>query len=158
MRVVKYTELDIPIEVAFELRRRPSMLRFEAWPLVRFATKLPARWTVGDTVNLRSCRRNRSGQWGKAHNYYVTFTKIDPINHVMVTKEHGGPVWSWQHTISFMETEDGGCILIDTIEIHAWPVTAAVCRFAGMYYLHRQARLCAFADRWRRRMVRKQRK
>lgn len=96
----------------------------------------------GRKIELRLKVANRIPVW----HHTIEITTVDESRRLIQTHEHGGPVKSWNHTISVVE-EGAGSRYRDSVAIDAWPVTPVVWSFARGLYAYRQMRWRALAPR-----------
>jgi hypothetical protein len=63
----------------------------------------------------------------------------------IASREHGGPVKQWNHTLTFEPTSPSTCRYTDSVEVRAGVATPLVALFAHLIYRYRQARWRALA-------------
>ncbi len=64
----------------------------------------------------------------------------------IVSREHGGPLKTWEHRLTFTPTSRSSCRYTDTIKIRAGIGTPLAVLFAHAIYRYRQARWRALAQ------------
>lgn len=72
--------------------------------------------------------------------YRIEFLKIEPVQMEMQTKENGGLITQWDHTMKVLALDDDQARYTDTIEIQAGWATAIVCLWAYGLYHYRHIR------------------
>jgi len=73
----------------------------------------------------------------------ILLAEVDGDTRTMRSREHGGVLRAWNHTLHVEPLGDGRSRYTDTVEIDAGPLTTAVARLAVGIFRYRQAR-------WRR--------
>ncbi|HET6507289.1 MAG TPA: hypothetical protein VFG42_10910 [Baekduia sp.] len=139
--VRRTTPLPIGAETAFGLALKPATFAYVA----RGVLRVPALATVdGDFSAPGAQARGRLWWLGvlPTWTHHLRVVAIEPGREVR-TAEHGGPVRTWNHRLTFTPTSPAGCEYTDEIEIDAGPLTPLVAVFARTFFALRQAR-------WRR--------
>lgn len=70
----------------------------------------------------------------------IHLVEIDRVTRSLRTREHGGLLRTWNHTLHVEPVSDRACRYSDTVDIDAGPLTAVVARFAVLIYRYRQRR------------------
>ncbi|WP_344451232.1 hypothetical protein [Actinocorallia aurantiaca] len=65
---------------------------------------------------------------------------LDEAARSMRTREHGGPVRTWNHTLRVEPLSEDSCRYSDTVDIDAGRLTPLVTAFAEVFYGHRHRR------------------
>jgi hypothetical protein len=73
----------------------------------------------------------------------ILLAEVDSDTRTMRSREHGGALRAWNHTLHVEPLGDGRSRYTDTVDIDAGPLTGVVARAAVGIYRYRQAR-------WRR--------
>ena len=102
--------------------------------------------------------RNRSTEWREGETVtgwvflfgFVPFSRhvlhiflIDDVSRTLVSRERGGLLKKWDHTITVVAADSSSCVYRDRVEIDAGVFTAPVVLYAKWFYRMRQRR-------WRR--------
>lgn len=75
-----------------------------------------------------------------AYRHTLEIADVDEATHTIRTKEHGGIVRAWNHTLHVEPNDDGTCRYRDTIDIDAGPATPIVAAIATGIFAYRQRR------------------
>jgi hypothetical protein len=70
----------------------------------------------------------------------IHLVKVDPANRTMQSREHGGMLRQWNHTLHVEPISPRTCRYRDTVEIDAGPLTPIVARASIWIYRYRQRR------------------
>lgn len=136
MAIVVSTDLPIPAERACQLARKAEVLNHVLWPWLRAVpvTPLPDPVREGDEVVVRLYFLRRLPGW--TH----TIRAECLTAHEILSVEHGGPVKTWRHRLTFEPTSPDACRYTDSVEVRAGLATPLVVLFAHLIYRYRQAR------------------
>ncbi|HEX2089952.1 MAG TPA: hypothetical protein VHI54_08530 [Actinomycetota bacterium] len=77
------------------------------------------------------------------HRHHATLESIDHDEMTMKSREHGGVIRSWRHTLRVEPLDNARCRYHDVVEIDAGDLTPLVAAFARLLYRYRHRR-------WRR--------
>lgn len=133
------TALPISADAACALAKKAAMIEHVLWPWVRMAPDEPLPESVGPDDEIAT----RLWLFGVLPGWTHTLRVVRIDAHELATRERGGPVSAWNHTLSFVPAPGGGCHYTDRIEIAAGPLTPLVVLIARVLFRYRQAR-------WRR--------
>ncbi|HXN38364.1 MAG TPA: hypothetical protein VN892_10025 [Solirubrobacteraceae bacterium] len=141
MTISVSTELPIAAERACELAQKPAMLSHVLWPWMRLIATAPLPETIaqGDEIVVRLCLFGVMPAW----RHTVLVAALSPQE--IVSREHGGPITTWDHRLSFQPTSAASCRYTDAVEIRAGLLTPFVTLYAHFIYRYRQARWRALA-------------
>jgi hypothetical protein len=136
MNVTVSTELSIPAERAYELAQRTATVQHVLWPWfsVTPATVVPETIVEGAHISLDLRLLGVAPVW--RHEIYIHRLTPEEI----VSHEHGGPVTTWNHRLTFVPTSPVACRYTDAVEIRAGLLTPVVALVAALIYRYRQAR------------------
>lgn len=147
MRMTLTTELDCAIDMAWAQVRRPALLKYIAWPLIRFTYRdpktLPDTWSTG---------RYRVGMWSfgvlplGGQWVGIEFPEGEAITDgraVLRDNGAGTLITTWDHWIFLEDLGNGRTRYTDRVDVRAGLMTPAIWLFARIFYGHRQRR-------WRR--------
>jgi hypothetical protein len=138
--VRRTTALPISAEAAFALAQRPTTFAY----VVRGVLRVPALASVPDGFTRPGAEAAGRMWWLgviPSWTHHLRLVAIAPGE--ILTAEHGGPIRTWNHRLSFVATSATTCDYTDEITIDAGILTPAVRRFATALFALRQAR-------WRR--------
>jgi hypothetical protein len=141
MIVTVTTELPIAAERACQLAQRPALLSHVLWPWVTVATGTPLPEAVAEGEEISIGLRFLGFLPGWTHTLRIERLGSREI----VSREHGGPVTTWDHKLTFEPTSPTSCRYTDAVEVRAGPATPVVALFAHLIYRYRQARWRALA-------------
>lgn len=77
----------------------------------------------------------------------IHVVEVDPSTRTLRSREHGGFLRAWNHTLHVEPTGDGTCRYSDTVDIDAGPLTGLVALAATGIYRYRQRRWHRLAHR-----------
>jgi hypothetical protein len=77
----------------------------------------------------------------------IQVARVDPATRTIATREGGGVIRRWNHTLHVEPSPEGGCRYVDVIEVEAGPLTPAAAAVAGIIFRYRQRRLRKLARR-----------
>ncbi len=141
MTVIVRTDLPIAAEHACELARKPALLNHVLWPwwTVRPLTPLPEQVAEGDEIVVRL----RFLGFVRGWKHTIRVERLAPQE--IVSREHGGPVNTWNHRLTFEPTAPSACRYTDAVEVRAGLATPVAVLCAHLIYRYRQARWRALA-------------
>lgn len=99
----------------------------------------PDAFVEGAEIETRLVLFNLLPLW--KHNLRIV--RVDPEQRLVVSREGGGPVHTWNHRIEITPLDEQRCRYLDEVDIKAGILTPFVWLFAHTFYRYRQAR-------WRR--------
>lgn len=138
MKAVISTILPTPAQAAWDLAVKPSTLVYVAKGVLAFqgAAAFPVRWIADRTIATRLLFFGILPGW--KHSLHIE--SIDDSARTIRSRESGGPVTKWDHTIIIEPATAGSSIYTDSIDIQAGLLTFPVWCFAQIFYRHRQRR------------------
>lgn len=133
-----HTELPTTADAVWQAMQHPVSLLY----VTRGLIGLPA--LAGRTAPIRAGEAGTS--WVlllhviplSRHTIHVT--EVDHDTRTLRSREHGGPIRTWNHTLHVAPAGDGRCRYSDTVDIDAGPLTGLVARLAVGLYRYRQRR------------------
>jgi hypothetical protein len=125
----------------WETLKQVDTLRYVTRGLLGFRPLGPVQETLrgGETVRVRLLFFHVIPAW--AHEIHVV--SVDEQARRIETREHGGGVKTWNHTLTVEAAGAGQSRYTDRIEIDAGATTRLVWAYANLFYRYRQWR-------WRR--------
>lgn len=126
--------LNAPLSDCWELLKKTATLSTVTNGMMTYdgAADLPEEWTVGVTTNLKP------RLWDNPQgDHFVTVMEVDELRKRIVTKEHGGAITTWNHTMELQRIGPHLCRYTDTIEIKAGWQTVFIWLFALYFYRYR---------------------
>jgi ligand-binding SRPBCC domain-containing protein len=110
-KVTLTTELPIPAETACALAAKPEFLRYVLWPVVqmRFGS-FPDLVEVGAGGSARLWFFGIIPGWM----HHLTVKALGATE--IYTNEHGGPVRTWNHRLTFSPVDENRCRYTDEVE------------------------------------------
>src|ERR1700716_1041428 len=95
-KVALTTELPISAETAAALARKPELMKYVLSPVLRIY-----RLDVPDRLEVGAHGSGRRGWYGvsPAWTHHITIEQLDATE--IYTNEHGGPVHTWNHRLTF---------------------------------------------------------
>jgi ligand-binding SRPBCC domain-containing protein len=105
------TELPISAETAAELARKPQMMQFVLGPFLQTPRlTVPERLEVGTRGSARLWWFGIIPSW----THHLVIVKLGAAE--IETREHGGPVHTWNHRLTFAPIGENRCLYTDEIE------------------------------------------
>jgi len=96
---------------AAALARKPEMMAYVLSPVLRiYHLEVPDNIEVGTQGSARFWLFGVIPAW----THHLTVIQLDPTE--IYTHEHGGPVHTWNHRLTFEPVDDQRCRYIDEIE------------------------------------------
>lgn len=134
--VIERTDLDAPADLVWSALSSPAAFVLVANGMIRFPAAERARgpWRDGDVVEGWTFLFGAL-PWARHH---LRVHAIDATSRSRESREHGGLVRRWDHTIVVTPLGERRCRYEDRIEIDAGPLTPAVAAFARVFYRYRQ--------------------
>lgn len=141
MRCFIQTNLEASTEAVWSAVKRPATLLHVTRGFLGFSgiEHFPLEWREGMSIPSRFRFFHFLPAWWK---HTLTVKRIDDVQKVIISNEHGGVIHTWNHTIRVTPATSGS-IYSDEIEIHAGLLTVFIWLYANIFYRYRQAR-------WRR--------
>jgi hypothetical protein len=130
------TELPIAAEEACRLAQKPALLSYVLWPWVSMTPDAPLPDSIGAGDELHARLRFLGVLPGWTHTLRIERLGAREI----ASREHGGPVKTWNHTLTFDPIAEHACRYTDHVEVRAGLLTPLVGLFAALVYRYRQAR------------------
>lgn len=110
-KVTLTTELSIPAEAAAALACKPEVMAYVLSPVLRiYRLAVPDRIEVGTQGSARFWLFGVIPAW----THHLTVKQLGPTE--IYTHEHGGPVHTWNHRLTFEPIDDKHCRYTDEIE------------------------------------------
>ncbi len=130
--------LPAPAEKVWRLLKRSDTLLYVTEGKTTFEHHLfPEQWERGVVEQVRV----RSSGLPFAFGYEILFTEIDDANMVMKTREKGGPIAQWSHTMRVEPLSQNSCLYTDELDIIGrFFLTRMVVADAVRYYEYRHKR------------------
>lgn len=129
------TELPISAETAAGLARKPELMRYLLSPVLRmYRFDAPERIEVGTQASARLWWFGVIPSWI----HHLTVWQLDPLQ--IYTHEHGGPVRTWNHRLTFEPIDDDRCRYTDAIETDDGWRGAPTRIFIRLMFRHRHRR------------------
>lgn len=139
-KVTLTTELPIPAEMAASLARKPEMLKYLLRPVLRaYQLDVPERIEVGSAGSARLWWFGVVPAW----THHLTVIKLEPTE--IYTHEHGGPVKTWNHRLTFEPVDEQHCRYTDEIETDDGLRGAGTRLFIRLMFRRRRRRWRALA-------------
>jgi ligand-binding SRPBCC domain-containing protein len=139
-KVTLTSELPIPAETAASLARKPEVMKYLLRPVLRaYRLEVPEHIEVGTHGSARLWWFGVVPAW----THHLTITKLDPIE--IYTHEHGGPVKTWNHRLTFEPLDEQHCRYTDEIETDGGLRGAPTRLFIRLMFRRRHRRWRALA-------------
>lgn len=141
-RIRRSTDLPLPAERACELAQNPALFAFVVRPFLR-VTGLPETFAPADEAAIRSGAEQLTGRlwwFGVVPAWRHRLRVVSATATELRTREGGGPVRTWNHTLTFEPRGEDACRYTDAVEVDAGPLTPLVSCFARLLFRWRQAR------------------
>jgi hypothetical protein len=136
VKVEVATDLPITAEQACGLAQKPALLEYVLWPFLAAVPlqPIPDRVEEGDEFAIRLRFLRVLPGW----RHRLTIERLTASE--IASREHGGPVKRWDHSLTFEALSPVSCRYTDAIEIDAGVLTPLAALFAHLMYRYRQAR------------------
>jgi ligand-binding SRPBCC domain-containing protein len=140
-KVCLTVELPVSAETAAGLARKPQMIRFVLGPILRApGLTAPERLEVGTRASARLWWFGVIPSW----THHLMIEKLDPTE--ILTREHGGPVRTWNHRLTFAPLDEGRCRYTDEIETDDGLSGFVTRLFIRVLFRHRHRRWLLLTD------------
>jgi ligand-binding SRPBCC domain-containing protein len=129
------TELPIPAERAAALARKPELMQFVLAPLLTMSPlAAPVRVEVGTRVSTRLWWFGVIPSW----RHHLEIKELEDL--MIYTNEHGGPVRTWNHRLTFTPLDEQRCRYTDEIETVDGVTGWGTRLFIRLLFAHRHRR------------------
>jgi hypothetical protein len=129
------TELPISAQRAAALARRPELMQFVLGPVVKLPTlTAPGRLEVGTCASARLWWFGVIPVW----THHLEIKELDDL--MIYTNEHGGPVRTWNHRLTFAPIDEHRCHYTDEIETDDGIIGLGTRLFIRLLFAHRHRR------------------
>lgn len=127
--------LPIAAETAAALAGKPAVMAYVLSPIVRFR-----HLQVGEHFDVGTKGSGRLWWFGviPAWKHYLVIKELGPTE--IYTNEHGGPVRTWNHRLTFEPLSDSTCRYTDEIETDDGIRGAPTRLFINLMFRHRHRR------------------
>nr|WP_067966829.1 hypothetical protein [Mycolicibacter icosiumassiliensis] len=133
--VIISTELPISAQRAAELARKPELMQFVLAPALQLPTlSAPARIEVGTRSSARLWWFGIIPAW----THHLEIKELDDL--MIYTHEHGGPVHTWNHRLTFTPLNEHRCRYTDEIETDDGIKGLGTRLFIRLMFAHRHRR------------------
>lgn len=133
--VALHTELPIPAERAAALARKPELMQFVLAPVLTMPSlTAPDRLEVGTRASARLWWFGVIPAW----THHLQIKELDDL--VIYTNEHGGPVRTWNHRLTFTPLDEHRCRYTDEIETDDGIKGLGTRLFIRLMFAHRHRR------------------
>ena len=134
-KVTLTTDLPMRADAAAALARKPELMKFVLSPVLHAPRlKVPAHIDVGTQASARLWWFGVIPAW----THHLEIKQLDPTE--IYTNEHGGPVRTWNHRLTFTPVDDDHCRYTDEIETDDGVRGAATRAFIRLMFRHRHRR------------------
>lgn len=132
------TQLPASQTRVWKLLKKSSTLVFvtEKWVTFKSVNPFPEEWEVGVPIITEVLMFGRP----PGSPYAFTFEQIDPRRYRMRTRESGGLVKEWIHTMYTEAVSDDCCRYTDVVEVDAGLLTPMLWLYVKLYYRYRHKR------------------
>jgi hypothetical protein len=129
------TELPISAETAFALAQKPELFKFVVAPVLRVpGLKMPDRLEPGAEGSARLWWFGVIPAW----THHLRLVRLGEFE--IYTNEHGGPVHTWNHRLTFEPLTATSCRYTDEIETDPGLQGLSTRVFARVMFRHRHRR------------------
>ena len=133
--VIISTELPISAQRAAELARKPELMQFVLAPALQLPTlSAPDRIEVGTRSSARLWWFGIIPAW----THHLEIKELDDL--MIYTHEHGGPVHTWNHRLTFIPLNEHRCRYTDEIETDDGIKGLGTRLFIRLMFAHRHRR------------------
>lgn len=134
-KVTLTIDLPIPAELASALARKPELMQFVLSPVLRAPRlRVPEHIEVGTQASARLWWFGLIPAW----THHLEIKQLDPTE--IFTHEHGGPVHTWNHRLTFTPIDEHRCRYTDEIETDDGGRGVATRLFIRLMFRHRHRR------------------
>ena len=138
--VRRSSTLPIPADQAFELAQKVELFQYVVAPFIQIRSlHMPDGVSPGATVSGRLWWFGIVPSW----QHHITIVAI--ADREIYTNEHGGPVRTWNHRLTFEPLGDDRCRYTDEIELGDALHDAGTRLFARLMFRHRHRRWATLA-------------
>lgn len=115
--------------------KQTKTLFYVSRPWVVFANTslFPEEWSTGHDV----ITKVRPFGLGKGSRYHIHIERVFEKQHTILTREQGGPIKTWNHTMEVARVDSEHCQYTDTVEVKAGALTPVLWLYVQLYYRHR---------------------
>ncbi|MBB4682632.1 SRPBCC family protein [Amycolatopsis jiangsuensis] len=129
------TELPLSADVAAQLARSPEVMAFVMSPVLRlYRMDVPEHIEAGTRGKARLWWFGMFPSW----THHITVERLDPLE--IRTDEHGGPVHTWRHRLTFVPLGEHRCRYTDEIVTDDGWRGAPTRLFVRLMFRHRHRR------------------
>lgn len=133
--VVVSTELPISAQRAAALARKPALMQFVLAPALKLpGLEAPDRIEVGTRASARLWWFGVLPAW----THHLEIKELDDLT--IYTHEHGGPVHTWNHRLTFTPLDEHRCRYTDEIETDDGIKGLGTRLFIRLMFAHRHRR------------------
>jgi hypothetical protein len=130
------SDLPIPAERVKDLLLKSSTFVFVTWPLLAVSGDLPEKLTLGARIDVRLWLFSLI----PLNRHVIEIVEVDEDAGIARTREHGGAIKRWNHTLRVEPTGPDSCRYTDEVEIDAGSATPVVAAFARVLFAYRHSR------------------
>jgi hypothetical protein len=105
-------------------------------PLLGVEGALPDTLDEGEQIDIRLKLLNAI----PTNRHTIKLIEVDDETRTARTREHGGVLKTWNHTIHVEPLTDSTCRYYDSIDLDAGALTPVAVRIANQFFAHRQRR------------------
>ena len=139
--VRRSSTLPIPADLAFELAQKIELFEFVVAPFLQIRSiDTPDGIAPGATVS------GRLWWLGMVPSWRHSITIVELGDRQIYTNEHGGPVRTWNHRLTFERLDGDHCVYTDEIELGDGLHDAGTRLFARAMFRHRHRRWATLAS------------
>lgn len=133
------TYLNADAETAWKAVQRTATFLYVTHGLLGWgnSSQFPETWRLGIQARSRLFLFGFLPGWI----HELEITRVDDQNREFQTKEHGGLVRAWNHSIKVEPESQNRCRYTDKVEIKAGLLTPMIWLFALLFFRYRQMRL-----------------
>lgn len=140
-KVALCTVLPIPAETAARLARKPATMIYVLSPILRmYRLEFPDQIEAGAQGSARLWWFGVIPTW----THHITVQRLSPTE--IYTNEHGGPVHTWNHRLTFETIDADHCRYTDEIETDDGWRGALTRLFVRVMFRHRHRRWQTLAE------------
>jgi hypothetical protein len=129
------TELPISAEAAGALARKPQLMQFVLGPYLQMpGLRAPESLEVGYRGSARLWWFGVIPSW----THHLVIERLEATE--IATREHGGPVHTWNHRLTFRALDENRCLYTDEIETDDGALGLVTRLFVRLMFRHRHRR------------------
>ena len=132
----RHTELPIDADSAWALVKRADTFLFVTRPLLGVQGDLPETLEEGESIELRLKLLNTI----PTNRHTIRLIEMSDATRTARTREHGGVLKTWNHTIHVEPLTETTCRYYDSIDLDAGALTPIAVTIANAFFGHRQRR------------------